>query len=105
MDFDNIGGWAAVNTIISLLMIFVVLPLRASITKLTDSDEKLSQEIREETKALNTRVGALEVDLAKNYVQRQEVVQVMTEISVKLDRLSSRFDDKIEALDHAKANK
>ena len=105
MDFDNIGGWAAVNTIISLLMIFVVLPLRASITKLTDSDEKLSQEIREETKALNTRVGALEVDLAKNYVQRQEVVQVMTEISVKLDRLSSRLDDKIEALDHAKANK
>ena len=105
MDFDNIGGWAAVNTIISLLMIFVVLPLRASITKLTDSDEKLSQEIREETKALNTRVGALEVDLAKNYVQRQEVVQVMTEISVKLDRISSRFDDKIEALDHAKANK
>ena len=105
MDFDNIGGWAAVNTIISLLMIFVVLPLRASITKLTDSDEKLSQEIREETKALNTRVGALEVDLAKNYVQRQEVVQVMTEISVKLDRLSSRIDDKIEALDHAKANK
>lgn len=105
MDFDNIGGWAAVNTIISLLMIFVVLPLRASITKLTDSDEKLSQEIREETKALNTRVGALEVDLAKNYVQRQEVVQVMTEISVKLDRLSSRIDDKIEALDRAKANK
>jgi len=105
VDFDNIGGWAAVNTIISLLMIFVVLPLRASITKLTDSDEKLSQEIREETKALNTRVGALEVDLAKNYVQRQEVVQVMTEISVKLDRLSSRIDDKIEALDRAKANK
>ena len=105
MDFDNIGGWAAVNTIISLLMIFVVLPLRASITKLTDSDEKLSQEIREETKALNTRVGALEVDLAKNYVQRQEVVQVMTEISVKLDRLSSRIDDKIEALDRTKANK
>ena len=105
MDFDNVGGWAAVNTIISLLMIFVVLPLRASITKLTDSDERLSQEIREETKALNTRVGALEVDVAKNYVQRQEVVQVMTEISVKLDRLSSRFDDKIEALDHAKANK
>ena len=105
MDFDNIGGWAAVNTIISLLMIFVVLPLRASITKLTDSDEKLSQEIREETKALNTRVGALEVDLAKNYVQRQEVVQAMTEISAKLDRISSRFDDKIEALDHAKANK
>ena len=105
MDFDNIGGWAAVNTIISLLMIFVVLPLRASITKLTDSDERLSQEIREETKALNTRVGALEVDLAKNYVQRQEVVQVMTEISVKLDRLSSRIDDKIEALDRAKANK
>jgi hypothetical protein len=103
--FDNIGGWAAVNTIISLLMIFVVLPLRASITKLTDSDEKLSQEIREETKALNTRVGALEVDVAKNYVQRQEVVQVMTEISVKLDRISSRFDDKIEALDHAKADK
>ena len=105
MDFDNIGGWAAVNTIISLLMIFVVLPLRASITKLTDSDEKLSQEIREETKALNTRVGALEVDLAKNYVQRQEVVQVMKEISAKLDRISSRFDDKIEALDRAKANK
>jgi len=105
VDFDNIGGWAAVNTIISLLMIFVVLPLRASITKLTDSDEKLSQEIREETKALNTRVGALEVDLAKNYVQRQEVVQVMTEISVKLDRLSSRIDDKIEALDRTKANK
>jgi len=105
VDFDNIGGWAAVNTIISLLMIFVVLPLRASITKLTDSDEKLSQEIREETKALNTRVGALEVDVAKNYVQRQEVVQVMTEISVKLDRLSSRLDHKIEALDHAKANK
>ena len=105
MDFDNIGGWAAVNTIISLLMIFVVLPLRASITKLTDSDEKLSQEIREETKALNTRVGALEVDLAKNYVQRQEVVQVMTEISVKLDRISSRIDDKIEALDRAKADK
>ena len=105
MDFDNIGGWAAVNTIISLLMIFVVLPLRASITKLTDSDEKLSQEIREETKALNTRVGALEVDLAKNYVQRQEVVQVMKEISAKLDRISSRFDDKIEELDHAKANK
>jgi len=105
VDFDNVGGWAAVNTIISLLMIFVVLPLRASITKLTDSDEKLSQEIREETKALNTRVGALEVDVAKNYVQRQEVVQVMTEISVKLDRLSSRLDDKIAALDHAKANK
>jgi len=105
VDFDNIGGWAAVNTIISLLMIFVVLPLRASITKLTDSDEKLSQEIREETKALNTRVGALEVDLAKNYVQRQEVVQVMTEISVKLDRISSRIDDKIEALDRAKADK
>ena len=105
MTLESVDGWQAFNTLVMLVVAFVVIPLRSKIDKLTESDEKLRDEIRTESGLLHQRVGALEIDVAKNYAPRAEVVAALGEISGKLDRITSQLDGKIQALDHGKADK
>jgi hypothetical protein len=105
VELESVDGWAVFNTLVTLIVAFVVIPLRSKIDKLTESDEKLRDEIRSESGLLHQRVGALEVDVAKNYAPRAEVVAALGEISGKLDRITVQLDGKIRELDHGKADK
>jgi len=71
-----------------------VLPLRGVIEQLRLSDERLSE-----------RVQTLEVEVAKNYVQRGELTSRLDAISGKLDRIEASLGRRIDSLDHQKVDK
>lgn len=96
MILDDASGMDFLQVGVTLLVALVVMPLRAEIKRLADSDDKLREEIRQESGRIDARVTALQVELAKNYPPRSEVVKIFSEINVKLDKLMQRMDEKAD---------
>jgi Tfp pilus assembly protein PilF len=101
-------GWSAGDLIqlaITAVIFFVVVPLRGAIQELKESDDKLRAEFVRSYEKVESRVSNLEVELARNYVQRGEVTHALDEIRTALLRIESGLQFKIERLDENKADK
>jgi hypothetical protein len=82
------------TVVLNALIVLIIVPLRVAISKLQESDEKLA-----------SRVHAVELEIAKNYVQRSEMSSSVSTILSKLERIETRLYERIDALDHNKADK
>jgi len=89
VEYVPLGG-----LIINLIIVLVILPLRSSVDKLTASDERIASRIHE-----------LEVEVARDYVRRGEMTTLLSDISLKLDRIEARLYGRIEQLETTKVDK
>lgn len=105
MDFMGFDGGDAIQLAVTAVMFFVILPLRNSIEHLRDSDEKLANELRRSYEKLDDRVTSLEVELAKNYVQRLEVTSSLNDLRTMLSRIENHLIGRIEKLDETKQDR
>jgi len=89
MEYVPLGG-----LLVNLVIVLVILPLRASIAALQQSDDRLSG-----------RIQALELRVADQYVKRDELTRQLLEISTKLDRITERLYGRMEQLETSKVDK
>jgi len=80
--------------LINVLILAFIVPLRNAIKDLSDSD-----------RALAARIAALELKVAENYVQRNEVTEQHREVLKKLDSIEQRLQVRIDHMDSAKVDK
>jgi len=80
--------------VVNLVLVLVIIPLRSAIDKLTESDDRIA-----------SRMHQLEVEVARDYVRRNEMTTLLSDISVKLDRIEARLYQRVEALEHGKVDK
>jgi len=79
---------------LNVLIVLVVLPIRSAIQELQRSDDALREEIAK------TRI-----EMAKEYVRREELSNSLSDIRIALERIERRLYDQVERLDHSKADK
>ena len=80
--------------LINILILAFIVPLRNAIKDLSDSD-----------RALAARIAALELKVAENYVQRNEVTEQHREVLKKLDSIEQRLQVRIDHMDSSKVDK
>ena len=76
--------------VLNAIVVLVLIPLRAAITRLQESDDRLA-----------ARVHSLEVEMAKEYMRRSEWDRREDALLTAIARIESKLD----AMDHSKADK
>jgi uncharacterized coiled-coil protein SlyX len=105
MDFTGFDGGDAIQLVVTAVMFLVILPLRNSIENLRESDDKLASELRRSYEKLESRVTNLEVEVAKNYIQRAEVSNSLTELRAALTRIENHLTQRLDKLDDIKEDR
>jgi uncharacterized coiled-coil protein SlyX len=76
-----------VAVLINGLLVLIVMPLRRSIEELQHSDDRLA-----------SRVHGLEIKLAENYVQRNEIYDQLAESNRRLERIEQTLLHRIDVI-------
>ncbi|MBW7998493.1 MAG: hypothetical protein FVQ81_18355 [Candidatus Glassbacteria bacterium] len=85
-------SWSAVGGLMSFIMIWSGVMLWAMKRILAGVEDKLDGHISE-FKDLEAKLTALQIELPKEYVRREDWIRFGTTIDAKLDRVHDRLDE------------
>ena len=83
---------------VQALLFWIILPLRSAVDELRAADEQNYKELKGD-------MQSLQVEVAKNYVQRGEVTAALARMESKIDTLSIALTRRTEHLEQSKADK
>jgi septal ring factor EnvC (AmiA/AmiB activator) len=83
---------------VQALLFWIILPLRSAVDALRVTDEQNYKELKGD-------MQSLQVEVAKNYVQRGEVTASLSRMESKIDMLSANLIKRTEDLEQSKVDK